>query len=140
MADYCASCAPSAPVVEKLLTDVSFGTVDTSKGPLPPHFTANAHEKRVLAQLESKTTNIEKYIYLNGLKGREPHTFYRILIQNMTVSIGRRECGGDGDDRGQTDQTDRTIIDDHTYFVYPYGKLLCCRILLYPFLILKTGR
>jgi hypothetical protein len=74
----------------KLLTDVSLWTVDTSKGPFPPHFAGNAHEERVLTQLGSKTTAIEKYIYLNGLKGRDPHTFYRILIQNIAVSIDKR--------------------------------------------------
>jgi malate dehydrogenase (oxaloacetate-decarboxylating)(NADP+) len=37
-------------------------------------------------QLRSKQIALEKYIYLNGLKERDSHLFYDILLENMQVS------------------------------------------------------
>ncbi|TEB39908.1 malate dehydrogenase [Coprinellus micaceus] len=50
---------------------------------LPPYLFNTDHRHRVLTQLRSKATGLEKYIYLNGLKEREPNLFYEILLANM---------------------------------------------------------
>lgn len=51
----------------------------------PPHFTAADHHDRCLEQLRSKCAPLEKYIYLNGLKGRDSNLFYDLLLGNMKV-------------------------------------------------------
>jgi malate dehydrogenase (oxaloacetate-decarboxylating)(NADP+) len=50
---------------------------------LPPYLFTTDHRQRVLTQLRSKETGLEKYIYLNGLKDREPNLFYEILLNNL---------------------------------------------------------
>jgi len=50
---------------------------------IPPYFANTDHSSRVLAQLRSKQTGLEKYIFLNGLKERDPTHFYEILLANM---------------------------------------------------------
>ena len=50
---------------------------------IPPHLFNTDHRLRVLTQLRSKTTGLEKYIYLNGLKERDPNLFYDLLLANM---------------------------------------------------------
>jgi hypothetical protein len=52
----------------------------------PPHFASTDHRQRSLLQLRSKQIALEKYIYLNGLKERDSHLFYDILLENMQVS------------------------------------------------------
>jgi len=52
----------------------------------PPHFAKSDHRQRSLLQLRSKQLALEKYIYLNGLKGRDSDLFYGILLDNMQVS------------------------------------------------------
>lgn len=52
----------------------------------PPHFATTDHRQRSLLQLRSKQIALEKYIYLNGLKERDSHLFYDILLENMQVS------------------------------------------------------
>jgi malate dehydrogenase (oxaloacetate-decarboxylating)(NADP+) len=54
---------------------------------LPPFFTNTDHRQRCLAQLRSKTTGLEKYIYLNGLKERDSNLFYEVLLGNMLEII-----------------------------------------------------
>lgn len=51
----------------------------------PPHFANTDHRQRCLAQLRSKSVSLEKYIYLNGLKGRDANLFYDILLGHMSV-------------------------------------------------------
>lgn len=51
----------------------------------PPHFTTADHHDRCLEQLRSKCAPLEKYIYLNGLKGRDANLFYDLLLGNMKV-------------------------------------------------------
>lgn len=51
----------------------------------PPHFANTDHRERCLEQLRSKSVSLEKYIYLNGLKGRDVNLFYDILLGNMSV-------------------------------------------------------
>ncbi|KAF9242568.1 hypothetical protein BU15DRAFT_43689 [Melanogaster broomeanus] len=51
----------------------------------PPHF--SNHRDRCLAQLRTKSVPLEKYIYLNGLKGRDSNLFYNILLDNMSEII-----------------------------------------------------
>lgn len=51
----------------------------------PPHFANTDHRQRCLAQLRSKSVSLDKYIYLNGLKGRDSNLFYDILLRNMPV-------------------------------------------------------
>ncbi len=41
------------------------------------------HRLRCLTQLRSKDNGLEKYIYLNGLKERNPNLFYEVLLTNM---------------------------------------------------------
>lgn len=38
-----------------------------------------------LKQLDSKTTPIEKYIYLSNLRNSNVHLFYRLVLTNFTV-------------------------------------------------------
>jgi hypothetical protein len=52
----------------------------------PPAFSQATHRSRCLAQLRSKHDNLEKYIYLNGLKDRDPSLFYSLLFDNMRES------------------------------------------------------
>jgi len=54
---------------------------------IPPFFLNTDHRQRSLAQLRGKTTGLEKYIYLNGLKERDPNLFYEILLGNMLEII-----------------------------------------------------
>ncbi|KAF9565706.1 hypothetical protein CPC08DRAFT_629292 [Agrocybe pediades] len=54
---------------------------------IPPYFLNTDHRQRVLAQLRSKHTGLEKYIYLNGLKERDPNLFYEVLLGNMLEII-----------------------------------------------------
>ncbi|ETW81794.1 hypothetical protein HETIRDRAFT_51829 [Heterobasidion irregulare TC 32-1] len=49
----------------------------------PPNFSQATHRSRSLAQLRSKNNGLEKYIFLNGLKERDPALFYSILYDNM---------------------------------------------------------
>ena len=55
----------------------------------PPAFSQATHRSRCLAQLRSKNNSLEKYIYLNGLKDRDPSLFYSLLYDNMRVNIPR---------------------------------------------------
>ncbi|KAL0581025.1 hypothetical protein V5O48_001019 [Marasmius crinis-equi] len=50
---------------------------------LPPYITDTDHRQRSLQQLRAKTTDLEKYLFLNTLKERNPAMFYDILIENM---------------------------------------------------------
>jgi hypothetical protein len=52
----------------------------------PPAFSQATHRARCLAQLRSKHSNLEMYIYLNGLKDRDPSLFYSLLYDNMRES------------------------------------------------------
>ncbi|THV05227.1 malate dehydrogenase [Dendrothele bispora CBS 962.96] len=54
---------------------------------VPPRLDATDHVQRCLAQLRSKSQGLEKYIFLNGLKERDPELFYKILITNMMEII-----------------------------------------------------
>ncbi|KIJ17705.1 malate dehydrogenase [Paxillus involutus ATCC 200175] len=53
----------------------------------PPHFNDSNHRDRCLAQLRSKPVPLEKYIYLNGLKGRDSNLFYNILLGNLSELV-----------------------------------------------------
>ncbi|KAF8073798.1 malate dehydrogenase [Lyophyllum atratum] len=50
---------------------------------MPPYFLNTDHRQRVLEQLRSKKDGLEKYIYLSGLKKRDPELFYEVLIGNI---------------------------------------------------------
>ncbi|KAF5315039.1 hypothetical protein D9619_007319 [Psilocybe cf. subviscida] len=54
---------------------------------IPPYFLNTDHRQRCLAQLRSKHVGLEKYIYLNGLKERDPNLFYEVLLGNMLEVI-----------------------------------------------------
>ncbi|KAJ3505049.1 hypothetical protein NLJ89_g7618 [Agrocybe chaxingu] len=54
---------------------------------IPPYFHNTDHRQRCLAQLRSKHTGLEKYIFLNGLKERDPNLFYEVLLGNMLEII-----------------------------------------------------
>jgi hypothetical protein len=53
----------------------------------PPAFSQATHRSRCLAQLRSKNSNLEMYIYLNGLKDRDPTLFYTLLYDNMREMV-----------------------------------------------------
>ncbi|KAM6494187.1 malate dehydrogenase [Amanita muscaria] len=53
----------------------------------PPFLSKTDHRQRCLAQLRSKTSGLEQYIYLNGLKERDPNLFYEVLLGNMNEII-----------------------------------------------------
>lgn len=53
----------------------------------PPAFSQATHRSRCLAQLRSKHDSLEKYIYLNGLKDRDPSLFYSLLFDNMREMV-----------------------------------------------------
>ncbi|KAI0264014.1 malate dehydrogenase [Gloeopeniophorella convolvens] len=53
----------------------------------PPAFSQATHRSRCLAQLRSKNTGLEKYIYLNGLKDRDATLFYTLLYDNMREMV-----------------------------------------------------
>lgn len=38
-----------------------------------------------VALQREKPTGLERYIFLNGLKGRDPTLFYELLLRNMPV-------------------------------------------------------
>lgn len=52
-------------------------------GLVPPALDESIHALRCLTQLRSKTTNIERYIYLSALKDQDPNMFYKLCLQNM---------------------------------------------------------
>ncbi|KAG6877126.1 hypothetical protein C0993_010078 [Termitomyces sp. T159_Od127] len=54
---------------------------------IPPYFLNTDHKQRCLEQLRSKTDPLEKYIYLSGLKERDPNLFYEVLLANMLEII-----------------------------------------------------
>jgi malate dehydrogenase (oxaloacetate-decarboxylating)(NADP+) len=66
-------------VTESLLTPVS--------PKVPPYLLNTDHRERCLAQLRSKSTGLEKYIYLSGLKKRDSNLFYDVLVGNMLEII-----------------------------------------------------
>ena len=54
---------------------------------VPPYLINTNHRERCLVQLRSKSTGLEKYIYLSGLKERDPDLFYEVLLGNMLEII-----------------------------------------------------
>lgn len=56
-----------------------------AKGLLPPAFSRDTHLQRILLQLRSKTSNIEKYIFLSHLKSADVDAFYKLCLANMNV-------------------------------------------------------
>lgn len=54
---------------------------------IPPHFSKTDHRQRCLIQLRSKSQGLEQYIFLSGLKERDPHLFYEVLLANMMEII-----------------------------------------------------
>ncbi|KAJ3565373.1 hypothetical protein NP233_g7674 [Leucocoprinus birnbaumii] len=50
---------------------------------IPPYLFDTDHRQRCLIQLRSKATGLEKYIYLSGLKERDPHLFYELTLNNL---------------------------------------------------------
>jgi hypothetical protein len=55
-------------------------------GLTPPNVESHAlQSQRCMKQLASKTTPIEKYIYLSNLRNTNTHLFYRLVLENFTV-------------------------------------------------------
>jgi malate dehydrogenase (oxaloacetate-decarboxylating)(NADP+) len=50
---------------------------------MPPVFDDSLHERRCLEQLRSKEKDLEKYIFLSGLKQQDPTMFYRLCVKHM---------------------------------------------------------
>ncbi|KAF8526126.1 malate dehydrogenase [Gautieria morchelliformis] len=55
--------------------------------PLPPLFCPDNHRSRTLAQMREKPSGLDRYIFLNGLKGRDPTLFYQLLLANMPEMV-----------------------------------------------------
>ncbi len=54
------------------------------RGLLPPKvFTQEEQVQRVLENLDRKPNDLERYILLNALQGRNEHLFYRVVMDNM---------------------------------------------------------
>lgn len=54
------------------------------RGLLPPRvFDLNTQIERVLENVRSKPSNIEKYIYMIGLQDRNETLFYRVVMENL---------------------------------------------------------
>lgn len=56
---------------------------NSKRGLTPPALELSIHALRCLAQLRSKDKDIEKYIYLAGLKDHDPCMFYKLCLENM---------------------------------------------------------
>ncbi|KAG9245312.1 malic enzyme, NAD binding domain-containing protein [Calycina marina] len=57
-----------------------------TQGLCPPNVESHAlQENRCLAQLASKKSPLEKYIYLSNLRVMNVHLFYRLVISNVTA-------------------------------------------------------
>jgi len=54
---------------------------------VPPYLVNTDHRERCLVQLRGKPTGLEKYIYLSGLKERNPNLFYEVLLAHMLEII-----------------------------------------------------
>lgn len=55
-------------------------------GLTPPNVEShNLQAQRCLKQLMSKTSPIEKYIYLSNLRNTNPHLFFRIVLENFNT-------------------------------------------------------
>ena len=54
---------------------------------VPPFLFKTDHRQRCLVQLRSKASGLEQYIFLNGLKERDPDLFYELLLGNMPEII-----------------------------------------------------
>jgi malate dehydrogenase (oxaloacetate-decarboxylating)(NADP+) len=53
------------------------------RGLVPPVLDGDIHTIRCLAQLRSKTSDLEKYIYLSYLKSEDPRMFYKLCLEHM---------------------------------------------------------
>ncbi|KAF8955328.1 hypothetical protein BDZ97DRAFT_1907703 [Flammula alnicola] len=53
------------------------------RGLVPPVLDSDIHTLRCLAQLRSKTSDLEKYIYLSHLKTDDPSMFYKLCLDHM---------------------------------------------------------
>lgn len=62
------------------------GPKPAPRGTLPPAHNELVHAMRCMAQLRSKDKDIEKYIYLSQLKHTDENMFYRLCLNNMSVS------------------------------------------------------
>ena len=54
------------------------------RGLVPPMLDESIHEQRTLAQLRSKTSNLEKYIFLSALKEQDTPMFYKLCLKYMS--------------------------------------------------------
>lgn len=77
--------APYCSRVARLLNAIALAPPKPARGLLPPAHDDQIHALRCIAQLRSKTSPIEKYIYLSQLKDADPAMFYRLCMANMAV-------------------------------------------------------
>lgn len=62
------------------------GSRQASQGELgyfKTQFDRATHAQRTLQQLRSQSTPLDKYVFLSGLKARDPKLFYHLLSQNL---------------------------------------------------------
>ncbi|RKF59518.1 NADP-dependent malic enzyme [Erysiphe neolycopersici] len=78
------------PLMEHSYPDTSYNDHVRKRlqtyGLTPPSVESHILQKqRCLKQLASKTSPIEKYVYLSGLKNANPNLFYRLLTDNFSL-------------------------------------------------------
>ena len=78
--------ARCSPIAYSLLND-ALAPAGPPQGYYPAAFDDAVHALRCLAQLRSKDKGIEKYIYLSQLKHADERMFYRLVLENMGVSV-----------------------------------------------------
>ncbi|MCJ1316365.1 hypothetical protein MMC15_001686 [Xylographa vitiligo] len=83
MATTASSPAPSTGCYDTTLTTGARKYLK-AYGLTPPAVESYENQaKRCLAQLQSKTTPIDKYLYLSGLRNANVHLFYRLAVDHM---------------------------------------------------------
>ncbi|KZS96366.1 malic enzyme [Sistotremastrum niveocremeum HHB9708] len=63
---------------------MSIAPPEPAVGLRPPAYEHSIHLQRCLAQLRSKESPLEKYIYLSQLKDADPRAFYRLAVDHMS--------------------------------------------------------
>ncbi|KZT36148.1 malic enzyme [Sistotremastrum suecicum HHB10207 ss-3] len=63
---------------------MSLAPPEPAVGLRPPAYEHSIHLQRCLAQLRSKDSPLEKYIYLSQLKDADPRAFYRLAVDHMS--------------------------------------------------------
>ena len=96
----------------------------------PPHFADTDHRQRCLAQLRSKSVSLEKYIYLDGLKGRDANLFYDILLGHMSVRRGPHK---------PRTKSSPPSLGNYSHPVHAYSKRASSVVVRRPIILSQVG-